>query len=84
MLPNSASYTCNAVYVLKAAVEGAKTFDAAKVAEWLEANASKLTSLSGPLSASKATHHLLGPNAIAGVERPYEVRSDGLQKRAGC
>jgi branched-chain amino acid transport system substrate-binding protein len=82
--PNSASYTYDAVYVLKAAVEGAKSFDAAKVAEWLEANASKVTGLGGPLSAGKATHHLVGPNAVVGVERTFEVRSDGLQKRAGC
>jgi len=82
--PNSASYTYDAVYILKEAVEGAKSFDAEKVAAWLEANASKLTGLGGPLSASKTTHHLVGTNAVVGVERTFEVRSDGLQKRAGC
>jgi ABC-type branched-subunit amino acid transport system substrate-binding protein len=82
--PSSASYQYDLVYVLKAAAEGAKSFDAAKMAEWLETNGSKLVALSGPLSPSKTSHFLLGPSAVASVERPYEARSDGLQKRAGC
>jgi ABC-type branched-subunit amino acid transport system substrate-binding protein len=72
------------VYILKAAIEGAGTTQGDKVAAWLEENGSSVHAIIGPLQPSKARHFLLGPKALAIVERPYEFRADGLQKRAGC
>jgi len=72
------------VYLLKAAVEGARSTDGDKVAAWIEDNASKVHAIVGPLQASKTSHFLFGPKAFAVVDKPYEVRSDGMQKRAGC
>jgi len=82
--PSSSTLQYDALYVLKAAAEGTGGFDTVKMAEWIEANGSKLVSLSGPLFPSKTSHLLLGAKTLVPVERPYETRSDGLQKRAGC
>jgi ABC-type branched-subunit amino acid transport system substrate-binding protein len=82
--PASSSLLYDALYILKAAAEGTGGFDAARMSDWIEANGSKLVSLSGPLYPSKTSHLLLGAKTLVAVERPYETRSDGLQKRAGC
>jgi ABC-type branched-subunit amino acid transport system substrate-binding protein len=72
------------VYVLKAAIEGAGTTQGDKVAAWLENNGSSVHAIVGPLQPSKTSHFLLGPKSLTVVERPYELRADGMQKRAGC
>ena len=52
----------DAVYVLKAAVEGTggKT-DGPSVAAWLETNSGSFNGINSGLTASKATHFLVGP-----------------------
>jgi ABC-type branched-subunit amino acid transport system substrate-binding protein len=82
--PATSSDMYDLVYIFKAAVEGAGTVDGPKAAAWLEANGSKLVSLQGPLSPSKTTHFLLGVASNVSVDRPYELREDGLLKRVGC
>jgi ABC-type branched-subunit amino acid transport system substrate-binding protein len=79
----SAVFQYDNVYLVKAAVEGTKSFDAEKVAHWIEDNGASMTSISGPLSPSKTTHHLLGPASMVVVDRPDQVK-DELIKRAGC
>ncbi len=72
------------IMLMKDVAEGAGSLDASKMAAWLEANADKLKSMAGPLSASKDTHFLLGPNATVMAEHPEDIRSDGLLRRSGC
>jgi ABC-type branched-subunit amino acid transport system substrate-binding protein len=74
----------DAVYVLKAAVEGAggKT-DGPSVAAWLEANSRSFRGINSGLTASKATHFLVGPDALT-VVYPDRQREGGLLERVGC
>ena len=82
--PATVSYIYDAMYALKAGVEGANSMEGPKVAAWLEANASRVRVTAGPLNASKTNHFLVGPDALGMVEHPEKVRADGLAKRAGC
>ncbi|MBK9604947.1 MAG: ABC transporter substrate-binding protein [Betaproteobacteria bacterium] len=74
----------DAVYVLKAAVEGTggKT-DGPSVAAWLEANSKSFRGINSGLSASKATHFLVGQDALT-VVYPDRQREGGLLERVGC
>ena len=74
----------DAVYVLKAAVEGTggKT-DGPSVAAWLEANSKSFRGINSGLSASKATHFLVGQEALT-VVYPDRQREGGLLERVGC
>jgi len=82
--PTTVSYIYDAMYALKAAVEGAGSLEGPKIAAWMEANASKVRVTAGPLNASKANHFLVGADALGMTEHPEKVRADGLAKRAGC
>ena len=82
--PTTVSYVYDAMYALKAAVEGSGSLDGPRVAAWLEANASKVRVTAGPLTASKTNHFLIGADALGMTEHPEKVRGDGLAKRAGC
>lgn len=79
----TALYFYDGVYFMKAAVEGAGTFDAQRVSEWIEMNAGKVKLITTQPIASKESHHLFADRLVI-VEKPQEVRSDDLQKRAGC
>ena len=74
----------DAVYVLKAAIEGTggKT-DGPSVAAWIEANAGSIRSINSGFTASKATHFLVGQNALTMVY-PDRQREGGLLERVGC
>jgi branched-chain amino acid transport system substrate-binding protein len=74
----------DSVYVLKAAIEGARSVAGPKIAAWIEENAKTIPAAIAPLSASNASHFLLGPNAVAMIEYPERVRADGLPKRVDC
>ncbi|HXC41001.1 MAG TPA: ABC transporter substrate-binding protein [Burkholderiales bacterium] len=82
--PTTVSYIYDAMYALKAAVEGTGSLDGPKVAAWMEANAPKVRVTAGTLNASKTNHFLIGADALGMTEHPERLRSDGLAKRAGC
>lgn len=74
----------DAVYVLKAAVEGTggKT-DGPSLAAWLESNSGSFKNVNSGLTASKATHFLVGPDALT-IVYPDRQREGGLLERVGC
>jgi branched-chain amino acid transport system substrate-binding protein len=74
----------DAVYVLKADVEGTggKT-DGPSIAAWLETNSKSFRGINSGLTASKATHFLVGQDALT-VVYPDRQREGGLLERAGC
>jgi ABC-type branched-subunit amino acid transport system substrate-binding protein len=74
----------DAVYVLKAAVEGTggKT-DGPSVAAWLENNSKSFKGINSGLTASKTTHFLIGPDALT-IVYPDRQREGGLLERVGC
>jgi branched-chain amino acid transport system substrate-binding protein len=82
--PVQVSYAYYSIYVLKHAIEGAKSAAGPAVAAWLEANAKSITAVQGQLSASKTSHFLLGPEALVMTDDADKVRADGLTKRHGC
>jgi branched-chain amino acid transport system substrate-binding protein len=74
----------DAVYVLKAAIEGTggKT-DGPAVAAWIEANSGSFRGINSGLTASKSTHFLVGQNALT-VVYPDRQRAGGMLERVGC
>jgi len=74
----------DAVYVLKAAVEGngGKT-DGPSVAAWLEANSKSFRGINSGLTASKGTHFLVGLDALT-IVYPDRQRDGGLLERVSC
>ena len=74
----------DAVYVLKAAVEGTggKT-DGPSVAAWLEANSKSFRGINSGFTASKSTHFLVGQDALT-IVYPDRTREGGLLERVGC
>jgi branched-chain amino acid transport system substrate-binding protein len=73
----------DAVYVLKAAVEGSGKTDGPSIAAWLEANSGSFRGINSGLTASKATHFLVGQDALTMVY-PDRQRPGGLLERVGC
>jgi ABC-type branched-subunit amino acid transport system substrate-binding protein len=82
--PLVVAYTYDAVYAMKAAMEGAKSTEGPAIAAWLEANAGKVKVTNGNLSASKNSHFLLGVSTLTMATDPDKPRADGLMKRQGC
>jgi branched-chain amino acid transport system substrate-binding protein len=74
----------DAVYVMKAAVEGTggKT-DGPSIAAWLEANSASFRGINSGLTGSKSTHFLVGPEALT-IVYPDRQRPGGLLERVGC
>jgi ABC-type branched-subunit amino acid transport system substrate-binding protein len=82
-LPATLYYS--SVYVMKAAVEATGTTDGPKLAAWVEQNGSAIPNLFGALSPSRYSHFLLGPQAMAIIQHPDQLRAeDRLQMRLGC
>jgi branched-chain amino acid transport system substrate-binding protein len=83
---NYAAWTYDAVYVLKAAIEGTKTVDGPKLAAWIRANAPKVKAVSGELKANPGSTFLFGdPKAIVMVVDTDKPRADGYYRRVtGC
>lgn len=75
----------DAVWIMKGAIEGAKSTDGDKVRAWLEANSSSLgKNLVNPkVSVSKDSHFLFGPSDLVLV-RPGKQVSDGVYERVDC
>ena len=82
--PLVVAFMYDAVYAMKAAMEGAKSTEGPAIAAWMEANASKIKVTNGTLSASKNSHFLIGVSALTMAQDPDKLRSDGMMKRAGC
>ena len=82
--PVLAGYLYDSVYVLKAAIEGAKKIDGPAMTAWMEQNAGSIKVMNANLSASKTSHFLIGASALTMAENADKSRADGLQKRAGC
>jgi ABC-type branched-subunit amino acid transport system substrate-binding protein len=82
--PVIVNYLYDAVYVVKAMVEGSKKTDGPSVADWMEKNASSVKVVAGEMFASKTNHFMIGAAALTMAENPDKPRSDGMQKRAGC
>ncbi len=79
------SWLYDGAFILKAAVEGAKSTEGAKVAAWIEGNASTIPNrISGNVSASKTQHFLISAESLELVSRADERRQDGMVLRAGC
>jgi branched-chain amino acid transport system substrate-binding protein len=74
----------DAVYVLKAAVEGTggKT-DGPSIAAWLEANSGAFRNINTGLTANKSTHFLVGQDALT-IVYPDRTREGALLERVGC
>jgi branched-chain amino acid transport system substrate-binding protein len=74
----------DAVYVMKAAVEGTggKT-DGPSIAAWLEDNSASFRGINSGLTGSKSTHFLVGPEALT-IVYPDRQRPGGLLERVGC
>ncbi len=70
--------------VLAAAINGSGTTDGESIAAWLQANASTVKMLTGPIQASDKSHFLPAPESIKVVKNPYKPREDGLVERADC
>jgi branched-chain amino acid transport system substrate-binding protein len=81
--PGIANY--DAVWIMKAAVEGSGSTDGAKMAAWLETHATSLSSsLVGPaVSASSTSHFLYGPQDMV-VVQTSQPGPDGTFTRADC
>ena len=74
----------DAVYVMKAAVEGSggKT-DGPTIASWLERNSGSFKGVNSGLTASKQTHFLVGQGALT-IVYPDRTRPGGLLERVDC
>lgn len=70
--------------VLAAAINGSGASDGKAIAAWLQANASKVDLLIGPIQASAKSHFLPAPESIKVVKNVYQPREDGLVERADC
>lgn len=72
------------VFLLKEAIEGSggKT-DGPTLAAWIVANGPKHAGVLGPLSATDASHFLVGADALSAVY-PDRIVSGGLQQRYAC
>jgi len=86
LAPNYSAWTYDAVYMFKAAIEGAKTVDGPTLTKWIEQNSSKVKGISGSFAASPSNHFVFSdPNAIGMVAETDKPRADGYYKRiSGC
>ncbi|MGH3030431.1 MAG: hypothetical protein ACRDNE_06630, partial [Gaiellaceae bacterium] len=75
----------DAVWIAKAAIEGAGTTDGEAVATWLEENSGSLGDdlVNQGVAASPETHFLFGPDAMVLVS-PAEQVERGIYTRADC
>jgi len=85
LFPALVTYIYDAVYAMKGGLEGSKSLAGPAFAAWMEKNANTLKVTNGTLSASGATHFLMGPNVYTFIVDPEKPRADGLLKRVeGC
>jgi ABC-type branched-subunit amino acid transport system substrate-binding protein len=74
----------DAVYTLKAMIEGAKSTDGPAMTAWMEKNAGTIPALMGRQTASPQSHFLFDASALTTVSDLLNRSPDGLRKRAGC
>ena len=81
-----AAQAYDAVYLAKAAIEGAKSVDGDVLTKWIEQNAKSVKNIvSGSLDANANSHFLLAnKEALVFAVDPDKPRADGLFRRAGC
>lgn len=79
-----ASEYYDAVKLVAAAVTATGGTDGPALAEWIETEGSKVPLIHGAVSPDSESHFLFGPSELAVVDRPNEIRADGLMKRSGC
>lgn len=78
-----ASEYYDAVKLLEAGVKAVGT-KGPDLARWMETEGSKVSLIHGAISPSAESHFLFGANELSPVERPNQVREDGLMRRVGC
>jgi branched-chain amino acid transport system substrate-binding protein len=80
----SAATAYDSVYLMKAALEGARALDGPTVTDWVEKNASSVHAFTGRLSASKTKHSTADPVDMVMVQHPEIHNAQGLTQRATC
>jgi branched-chain amino acid transport system substrate-binding protein len=81
----SVAWGYDAVYIMKAAIEGTRSTDGPVIARWMEQHVGEVKAISGRLEATPGNHFLFAsPGALSMIEKPQQMRADGLVKRAGC
>lgn len=73
------------IWVMKRAVEGARSTQGDRVTSWLERNSRSLGRglVNGKVSASRSSHFFFGPNSMV-LARPGSEVSSGIYARADC
>jgi branched-chain amino acid transport system substrate-binding protein len=73
------------IWVMKYAVEGARSTQGDRVTSWLERNSKSLQRglVNGRVSASRSSHFLFGPSSMV-LARPGREVSAGIYARADC
>lgn len=79
-----ASEYYDAVKLLAAGMTAIGGTDGPELAKWVETKGSEVSLIHGAISPSSQSHFLFGADELAVVERPNELRADGLMKRRGC
>jgi len=79
-----ASEYYDAIKLVEAGIKATGTTKGPELAKWMETASSKVPLIHGAVSPSADSHFLFGPNELAAVEKPNQVRADGLMKRSGC
>lgn len=81
---NLSAWTYDAVFMIKAASEGAKSTGGRAMTQWIENNKQGVLGVTGVMKADAASHFLARPETFTLVENLDRIRSDGMIKRAGC
>ncbi len=84
LLPTITSYTYDGILVMKAAIEATGGTDPEKIKSWIENNADKVPTVSGPMKASADNHFLAGRSVMTTIVNPLQTNEQGLFKRADC
>ncbi len=81
---NLSAWTYDAVFMIKAAAEGAKSTSGRAMTKWIENNKAGVLGITGVMKADASSHFLARPETFTLVEKLDQIRSDGMIKRAGC
>lgn len=81
---NLSAWTYDAIFMIKAAAEGAKSTSGRAMTKWIEGNKQGVLGITGVMKADASSHFLARPETFTLVEKLDQIRSDGMIKRAGC
>ncbi len=84
LLPAIVGYSYDGIMILKAAVEATGGTDPEKIRVWIENNADKVPTVSGPMKASAESHFLAGKEVMTPIVNPLNTNEQGLFMRADC